>query len=82
MDVDGCAYTPGPDWTPAMIEAYAAMPTLGGHVVSLFLVPKQKVRAYEREWGEWSRKFPKSLWPIWLHRWIENRIAERKKAAQ
>jgi hypothetical protein len=60
--------------TDERIARYLSMPTLDGHVVSLFFVPPGKLAAYERKWGEWFRANPdRRHWPEWCERWIEHR---------
>ena len=64
------------------LDRYQSMPQLDGHVVSLFYVPRGKLAAYERAWGEWFRANPdRSTWPEWCERWIERRKTEARKAA-
>lgn len=65
----GCLYTPGPDWTPAMVTAHKDMPTLGGYVLSLFQTPPKQLPGYEAAWRAWCKKYPAELWPVMIHQW-------------
>jgi hypothetical protein len=65
--------TPVDRWTDDKVAARRDMPTSAqGHIVQ----PRFALRDVDRQaqterWREWSKRWPKNTWPIWLESWLE-----------
>jgi hypothetical protein len=75
---------PSPRYLPPLdgelLDAYVCMPTLNGHVISLFYTPPARLAAYEEQWREWLAEHPRHLWPEWVEQWSLHRKAQAKVA--
>jgi hypothetical protein len=61
-----------------LLDAYVSMPTLNGHVISLFYTPPGRLAAYEEQWRQWLSGHPRHLWPEWVDQWSIYRNAQAK----